>query len=456
MSFWKRTGAIFLALFLTLSLFAPQTARADAATDKSVTDAARWIAKQYAEDENFYGVADAVIALSAANKEPDTVRAMLVDLKASAPEYVEGNPGGLAKIIMAADIAGQNPRTFLGADRDLVAELQALIETESGKRDAKLYFAPAIITIALSRTGQAVPAWLTEALLATQQDGGFGYSMGGTFYPDPDYTALGLSAVNLLSTNPNASADDKSKASDSLAAAQQWAADAKNQKTDGTNYYWETYSSPNSTGMLSSALKEVGVEVESPVRYLVSQQQADGGWAASHNGKRSNVMSTTQAILGVIGKGYATAGSTQVPDLLDELKPVFVTQPAPSTVVTGSKVTFTVDITSDSDTTIAWEKDVDGVWTTIAGATSNVLTLDTVDVGSDGLRVRAVATNKDGSTVSDVAELTVTAAEPNTPEAPNTPDTPTVPAKPGASDGTGNPAKPVKPSVNPKLPNTGV
>ena len=328
MSLFKRTGAVIVALFLTLTLIAPQTARADATTD-SITAASKWIADRWENKRaQFFAAgttADGVIALSAANQEPETVESMLRDLKDRGPDYTDfggGDPASLAKIIMTADIAGQNPRTFYGCDRDLVKELQALIETPAGQKKAKGYWGPHLIAIALSRAGEQVPSWVIDHLASTQKNGGFGYTENdGTFVADPDYTAVGISAMDRISENNKVPANIRSNASKSVTNAVNWSADSANQIKDtaSNSSYWATYSSANSTGMLASALGEVGEDIVSPTRYLVSQQNGDGGWAAAHKepGKtrKSDVMATTQAVLGVIGEGYGTARSTQVPEL---------------------------------------------------------------------------------------------------------------------------------------------
>lgn len=322
MSLLKRTGAILVALFLTISLMAPQSARADTTPDESINNAADWIADRWKNNRNqFFAAgttADGIIALSAANQKPDTVRDMLIDLKERGPRYTDsggGYPAGLAKVIMTADMAGQNPRTFYSCERDLVAELKTMVA--DGPTTSREYWGPYLIAIALTRAGEQVPDWVIADMESNQQGGGFGYKENdGTFIADPDYTALGISAMDRVSKNSK-NAKHVQRANDSVEAAIGWSGDAQNQKQDAAgNTYWETYSSANSTGMLASALSEVGVETESPVRYLTSQQNTDGGWGASHNSKRSDVMATTQAVLGVIGEGYGTARSTQVPEMV--------------------------------------------------------------------------------------------------------------------------------------------
>ncbi|MEO7588069.1 MAG: hypothetical protein ABIS84_08575 [Arachnia sp.] len=330
MSLLKRTGAVLVALFLTLTLVAPQTARADTSDDASITNASKWIADTWKADvkrTKFFAAgttADGIIALSAANQQPDTVRSMLLDLKDRGPNYTDfdgGYPAGLAKMIMTADIAGQNPRTLFGCQRDLVAELKAMVvkrPAQSGE-----YWGPYLIAIALSRANEQVPAWVIEEMQKNQDasSGGFGYYYNdGTFVGDPDYTAVAISAMDRLSKNPKNAAYAQ-RAKTSITGARAWSANAVNQKQDAasSSYYWETYSSSNSTGMLAGALGEIGVDITSPARYLKSQQNPDGGWAAAHKQpgqtRKSDVMATTQAVLGVVGGGYGTARSTQVPEM---------------------------------------------------------------------------------------------------------------------------------------------
>ncbi len=321
MSLVKRTGAMLVAVFLTLGLMAPQTARAETNATQSITSASQWIADAWQNKRNqFFSAgttADGIIALSAANQKPDTVRSMLVDLKKRGPAYSKDNPARLAKMILTADTSGQNPGTLFGCDRNLVTELQDMVKTST--TTGAEYWGPYLIAIALTRAGEEVPEWVIADMEKNQDatSGGFGYMESGDFIGDPDYTAVGISAMNLIEQN-SANAEHAQRASASITQATTWSADPKTQKQDArsNSYYWETYSSTNSTGMLASALGEVGVEITSPVRYLTTQQKADGGWAGSHNGRTSNVMATTQAILGVIGEGYGTARSTQVPEMV--------------------------------------------------------------------------------------------------------------------------------------------
>lgn len=317
-----RTRALGRCTALLMAVFSlnPLPAQADPASD-SVAQAADWLTTTWAEQPIAYfaggTLADGIIALSAADQDPQTVTEMLWKLHETAPAYVgtpedSPNPGGLAKVIIALDMANQDPRQFLGADRDLVAELKGYALSDSAA--VKSYFTPYLIAIALIRAGEEVPDAIVETMTTNQVDGGFGYWFGDKFTQDPDYTGIAISAMNLVATQ-HADAQIRATARTSVDDAVAWAGNPDNQKIDEAgNHYWATYSSANSTGMLASALAEVGEDVASPVAYLVSQQAktGDGSWAAAHNGTRGNVMATTQAILAPAGAGYGTAKSTQV------------------------------------------------------------------------------------------------------------------------------------------------
>ena len=318
----NRVLAVLMAFALALSTLVLQPARADWWSDDSVSQAADWIAQTWKDSPNqFFAagtVADGIIALSAANTHPDVVEDMLWDLRERTPTYIGSpdaypNPAGLAKIIMTLDMANQNPHTFLH-ERDLVEELKSYVAADGDNGNITSYWAPYLIAIALTRVDEPVPANIIETMLANQSDGAFGYTAAGRFYPDPDYTAVGISAMNLLAAHGE-TARIRNDAANSLYAAVGWAEDRANQMIDDNGfYYWASYSSANTTGMLASALAEVGVNVNLPVVYLIDQQAktGNGSWGAAHNSTRGNVMATTQAIMGPARKGYGTINSTQV------------------------------------------------------------------------------------------------------------------------------------------------
>ena len=313
----RRFLTALLATFLAIAAVTMQPARADDSNAASVKAAADWIAEAWKKDPGKFSIsrytADGIMALSAAEAHPETVKEMITRLRADSGKALKVDQ--LAKIIMAADAAGQNPRTFLGCGRDLITELKTVMEADRAK--ASRFYAPFLIAIALSRSGEPVPDWIVKAMTDNQQEG-FGYYSHGTFKADPDYTGIGISAMNLVAMNDSNDPDTQKKASTSMGDAISWAENPANQKTDAAgNHYWATYSSANSTGMVASALAETGRNVESPVAYLKSQQEKTGvgAWASKHDGTEANMMATTQAIMAPAGKGYGTIRSTQVPEL---------------------------------------------------------------------------------------------------------------------------------------------
>ncbi len=85
--------------------------------------------------------------------------------------------------------------------------------------------------------------------------------------------------------------------------------------------------------------------------------------------------------------------------------PAFTTQPQSATVTAGGSTSFTVAVSGSPTPTLQWMKNS----TAISGATTATLTLNSVQA-SDGANYTVVATNSAGSTTSNPATLTVTAA----------------------------------------------
>ena len=127
----RRFLTALLATFLAIAAVTMQPARADDSNAASVKAAADWIAEAWKKDPGKFSIsrytADGIMALSAAEAHPETVKEMIAKLQEIGPKEVKDFPAGLAKVIMAANAAGQNPRTFLGCGRDLITELKTVI-----------------------------------------------------------------------------------------------------------------------------------------------------------------------------------------------------------------------------------------------------------------------------------------------------------------------------------------
>ncbi|WP_143483466.1 hypothetical protein, partial [Cutibacterium avidum] len=146
-----------------------------AATSTYVAKAADWLAQKWQEDPTNYrqagGIADGIIALVGSDAHPDVVKEMTTALKEAGPKYVDKNPAGLAKVIMTAEILGEDPTYFLGKDTgNLWIKLASYIndDTPGMQNRVTMYWGPHLITIALTRANRPVPTKILDKLLSTQ------------------------------------------------------------------------------------------------------------------------------------------------------------------------------------------------------------------------------------------------------------------------------------------------
>ncbi|MDO5736467.1 MAG: immunoglobulin domain-containing protein [Propionibacteriaceae bacterium] len=387
---------------------------------ESTQAAAAWLASQWdpAAKQFPAGLADGISAFAAAGTHPEIVSEMVEAIRTADTGYFSAGADSLAKMLIALDMAGQDTQHFLGCDRDLVAELDTYIA--DGARSLNNWWGPQLVTIALNRLGKPVPQNVWD-LLAKRQvaNGSFG---------SPDDTGLALSALVGTHENELNTPAMRDAAKVAIDKAVAWANNPANQKTKDGNYYWATFSAANSTGMLGAGLAEAGVDISSPQAFMRAQQKLTGvgAWQSVLDRTAANYMATNQGILAVAGKGYGKA-SLEVPrtNTTCSVAPAFTTQPASTTVTAGDTATFTVAVTGDPTPGITWEKDVNGIWTAIQGATGTTLTLANVGNDHNGLKVRAVAANAASLAVSDIATLTV---KPAVSPTPSTSTPPTYPA----------------------------
>ncbi len=335
----NRFLAVLLALVLAVSTLGTVPARAESLQDP-VGKAADWIAATWRSHPEAFPtaneIADGILALSAAEQHPDVVRAMLQKLHAVAPAYVRASDSStsaaaLAKVLITLDAANQDTHHFLGADRDLVEELRTSVK----QNPPRAVWSPYLISLALLRTGEKVPDFLIQAMVVNQMGGAFGAVRDGVFRADPDLTAMGIMAMQALYTESH---DPQTRATTlgSLDAAIHWADVPANQRLDADgNHYWDGPSPAGSTGLLAAALAEADEDTESPVAYLVAQQAKTGvgAWSNVHDGTKPDVGATTHAVLGLVGAGYGTLHSAQLPPLdlnhVDEPAPAPGPGPAP-------------------------------------------------------------------------------------------------------------------------------
>lgn len=293
---------LFVIGIITLSaLFSPALS-AHAATSTEAQLAGRWVAAHLAGDPddpdddvaNFAAsTADALIALAAAQDPTtaDEVATLLAGLRTTGPAYAQGDPQAAAKVALALQAVGEDPRTFLPGV-DLIALVKAGVQEDGSFGSFVSPFSIGLGAAALARAGETVPPALITKLGTFQlADGSF--SWGPTGDPDPDMTALAIVALTAA------------KETTMLAKAVAWAEGA--QQADGR---WTSYNDVNATAILGSALASAKVDVTEATAWLVSQQQPSGGFL---NGPAEDMMATTQAALLLGGVSYLTVAWDPTP-----------------------------------------------------------------------------------------------------------------------------------------------
>ncbi len=218
------------------------------------------------------------------------IRTLVDGLEDQAATYVAGNPGRAASLAITVSALGLDPRAFGGVDL-----IQAITDgTDSGGVVGSFAsaFSQALAIIAYDRAGVAVPAGVVASLLTFQDDdGAFGYEFGGTFYTDPDSTALSI--IALTAAGGHASA---------ITEAVGWA--SANQTPQG---YWDNYSPVDSTGLLGSAIELAGGDAGSALTWLTGKQLSGGGFANTLTGTSADLMATANALYLLTGTSMLTA-----------------------------------------------------------------------------------------------------------------------------------------------------
>ena len=160
-----------------------------------------------------------------------------------------------------------------------------------------------------------------------------------------------------------------------------------------------------------------------PARTSTWTQLADGG---AYNGSTTATLSVTSStamngdqFLCLATNSAGTATSTAAALVVNESGPVFTAQPADKTVSVNSAASFSIAVagppTSYGYFTYQWQRQSfgSGTWTDLAngvgvsGAQSAGLTLSALTLPMSGDQVRCVVTNTAGSTISNIATLTV-------------------------------------------------
>ncbi len=281
--------AVATTIAAVLALCLAWATPAQAADTLAASKAAGWIAQQTVDDPG--KAADALVALAAAN-DPATAPAVakLTAVLVATGKDAAATPEGAAKVAVALEAAGEDPRTAVGTD--LIAAVQAGIAEDGSFGAYPGPFATGLAAVALTRAGEDVPAALGTKLLTFQNpDGGFTYEAGQP--SDADSTALAMQALTALSDQDN------------LDKAIAWA--KANVQADGS---FAGFNPVNSTGVMAAALAPTGQSVADSVAYLAAQQQPSG---AFQNAGADDLLATAQAALGLAGVSYLDATWTDAP-----------------------------------------------------------------------------------------------------------------------------------------------
>lgn len=239
------------------------------------------------------------------------------------------SPGAAAKAALAAKALGLDPRSVGGFD--LIAMAESNYDSATGAY-AGDDFTQSIVMLGLACTGSSVGEMADEALRETQIDESGGWGFGG--FADADTTAIVIQA--LVAAGVAADDPDVVEALDYLKASQ---------AADGGWGYDPASSNASSTAFAVQALLALGEDPESatytrggntPISYLLSQQQTDGSFAGF-----DPTYATNQVLPALAGFTFCDAPAAPVTqERPPEASPTpMPTQPAPKPPATGDSLT---------------------------------------------------------------------------------------------------------------------
>ncbi|MEJ2856214.1 MULTISPECIES: peptidase [unclassified Saccharothrix] len=329
-----RTAAAVAAVALSVLVATP--AAAQPATTSTAEAGAGWLARRLVDGERFEvdyggklypdhgGTIDAVLAFAAAGVAEDNA------LKATAwlaepevlPGYI-GDPkdsayaGSYAKLALTAQVRGEDPTAFGGVD--LITGLNSLLTASGRFSDKSPYpgdysngFSQSFAVLALERHGTAPKAAVDYLAATACPTGGYPLDLEqATCVAQVDATAMAAQA--LLAAGRTAEAG---KAVEWLVAQQQADGGFVDvlQKGDAG-----TTTNANTTGLAAQALRVAGATAaaDKAVAYLKALQVgcgAEQAGAIAYDAKgfspANATRATAQAVLGLVGTGFATLSSS--------------------------------------------------------------------------------------------------------------------------------------------------
>jgi prenyltransferase beta subunit len=331
----KQIALVTLVVAAVLAAAAPALAAADTAAAfdylRMQQNADGGFGSGFSPDSSLSSTADAMLAIVAAGGDLATFdkggNTPLTYLAAQAPSAATG--GDLAKLILAATAAGENPRQFGGVDS--VAKLEALTGA-NGRIGAPTdtFFTHCLAVRALKSAKRPIPAAAVGLIKITQQDGG-GWAWDGSSATaaDTNTTAVAVQALAAAGDIPTP-----------IAQAMSYYHGIQND--DGGWPYqspssFGTATDANSTAVTIQAILAAGQDPagadwttttgQTPVAALEGLQNPTGAFAWQATVRDDNLLATVQALPALAGKPFPLATMDVGPA---------VTPPPPDTIpVTG-------------------------------------------------------------------------------------------------------------------------
>jgi squalene cyclase len=300
-----------ITLVVLLSFLLPSFSVAGAQSSNDLDRAVSWLVDQQQADGGFSNglapesdigtTSDAIFALVFAGEDPSLVKSGGKSPIDFLEEHTQSgeilSTGVAAKIVLALNVAGLDPRSFAG--QDLVQTVQDGYEVSTGL----FGFGPfdsSLAILALAAVDADLPEGAIEGLLSTRlEDGSFSFNAEpGQVTGDSNTTALAVQAL------VSVGAEDEIKPTlDYFQTTQNedggWAYQKPSEFGEETD--------ANSTALVIQALDAAGealVEWRDPLKTLASLQREDGAFGYSATFPDANILATIQAIPTLVGGTY--------------------------------------------------------------------------------------------------------------------------------------------------------
>ncbi|NIM95219.1 MAG: hypothetical protein GTO18_16095 [Anaerolineales bacterium] len=318
----------FSLISLIILIILPVTSVFGQGTEGDLDAAIRWLEQQQQEDGGFSNgfapesdigtTADAVLVMVQAGSDPANLeKSGYSPLDFLAKRVYAGeveSPGVIAKVILAVNAVGIDPREFGGAD---------LVEVLLGEYDVSTGFFgmgpfdSALAILALEALDEALPEGVIESVLATRyKDGSY------SFNADPTITTGDSNTTSFVVQALIAAGEE-----DRIDPSMSYFAAVQNEDNGWTFQKPSEFGEETDTNSTSLAMQALDAAEEDlsdwgdPLVALVNLQEPSGGFSFSESFRGENILATIQAIPVLAGATYLnpTAPSTIQESLISEV-----------------------------------------------------------------------------------------------------------------------------------------